>query len=99
MKASLSRSLPRGGAAVLVVAPLLVAVLPSCGSSPSGGSTWPKGNVVFHAENNYPSTTSLTIPVVPAMHGTDLMVCWDMLMKDLLCHTIAQPNNGIDNVG
>ena len=26
------------------------------------------------------------------------MVCWDGLMKDLLCHDIKAPADGIDNV-
>jgi hypothetical protein len=43
--------------------------------------------------------TSLdNIPIVTTQAGADLMICWDGLMKDLLCHDIVAPDNGIDNV-
>jgi hypothetical protein len=57
---------------------------------------WPKGNVVFTNDNNYTSQTSLTIPVVQTAPGADLNICWDALMKDLLCHdfdVMADINN------
>jgi hypothetical protein len=45
--------------------------------------------------------TALTIPKVQTQPGADLMVCWNGLAKDLLCHdiTAAGGSNGIDNVG
>jgi hypothetical protein len=98
MNASLNRLLPRGGAGLFLTPLLAVALLPACGGSPTT-STWPKGNVVFQDPNNYTSQTSLTIPTVATAPGVDLTVCWDKLMKDLLCHNIVQPGNGIDNVG
>jgi len=70
-----------------------------CGSSGTK-SEWPKGNIVLKDANNYTSNTNLdNLPQITTKAGADLMVCWDGLMKDLLCHPIAQPNNGIDNVG
>lgn len=98
MKASLLGSLPRVASspavvtAVLLTAPLLAA----CGSSTTGNG--PKGNVVLEDANNYTSQTTLTLPTIQTQPGADLMVCWDGLMKDLLCHNIAPPDNGIDNV-
>jgi hypothetical protein len=90
-------SLSRVGARFLLVSCCTGALSLACGSSPSGGETWPKGNVVFADTNNYTSVTSLTIPVVTAAPGADLDVCWDALMKDLLCHNI-EGTNDIDNV-
>ena len=58
---------------------------------------WPKGNVVFMDTNNYTSTTELHIPVVQTASGADLNICWDALMKDLLCHNI-EGTNSINNV-
>src|SRR6476620_977014 len=80
------RLLPRGGARSVRTLALLLA-LPACGGSSSSG--WPKENVVLHDENNYTSQTSLTLPKIPTASGADLKVCWDGLMKDLLCHNIA----------
>lgn len=78
--------------------PLLVA----CGGG-TPAATGPKGNVVFEDVNNYTSVTELRIPKVTTASGTDLMVCWNDLQKDLLCHDITDPApggaNGIDNVG
>ena len=61
---------------------------------------WPMGNVFFIDTNNSTSQTSLHIPVAPAMSGADLNICWDALMKDLLCHDIGAAGgaNAIDNV-
>ncbi|HXU02124.1 MAG TPA: hypothetical protein VN903_14235, partial [Polyangia bacterium] len=66
-------------------------------SSPTT-SEWPKGNIVLHNDNNYTSMTTLMPPIIKTAPGADLMVCWDNLMKDLLCHDIVAPSNGIDNV-
>lgn len=90
--------LPRGGGRSLVIlAPWLAApLLAACGGSST--PEWPKGNVVLHDETNYTSQTTLTLPKIPTASGADLMICWDGLMKDLLCHNIAPPATGIDNV-
>jgi hypothetical protein len=77
---------------------IAAALLPACGGDPMTTPQWPKGNVVFADANNYTSQTSLTIPRVQTAPGADLMVCWNSLQKDLLCHDIVAPTNGIDNV-
>ena len=59
--------------------------------------TWPKGNIVLQDANNFMSRTTLQIPTTQTAAGANLMVCWDGLMKDLLCHDIAGTNS-IDNV-
>jgi hypothetical protein len=93
MNASFSQSLPRGGAVLL--APMF---LLACGSTPGMTTpTWPKGNIVLKDANNFMSDTKLHIPVTQTAAGANLMVCWDGLMKDLLCHDIAGTNT-IDNV-
>jgi hypothetical protein len=99
MTNGLNPSLPRVGVRLLL-ATLVVPLLPACGGDGNTMPMWPKGNVVFMDANNYTSQTSLTIPVVPAASGTDLNICWDALMKDLLCHDIGAPGgaNAIDNV-
>jgi hypothetical protein len=103
MSAGLNCSVRRGGAGLslvsLAVTPLL---LLACGGG-TPAATWPKGNVVFEDVNNYTSVTNLTIPKVTTASGVDLMVCWNQLENDLLCHPITEPapvgTNGIDNVG
>ena len=77
---------------------LVAALLPACGGSSSPPSEWPKGNVVIKDANNYTSATTLTIPSVQAKAGADLMVCWDGIMKDLLCHSLVADTDDIDNV-
>jgi len=67
------------------------------GSSNPPAQTWPKGNIVLTDANNFTSATTLHIPTTQTAAGADLMVCWDGLMKDLLCHDIAGTNT-IDNV-
>ncbi len=70
----------------------LAATLPtSCGSKGGGG---PVGNVVIHDENNYSSTSQLTIPILQTAPMADLTFTWDGIMNDLLCH----PVGSIDNV-
>jgi hypothetical protein len=91
-----SHSLSRVGARLALVYCCTGALGLACGSS-STPDTGPKGNVVFTDANNYMSETSLTIPVATAMPGADLEICWDDLMKDLLCHDI-EGTNSIDNV-
>jgi hypothetical protein len=95
MKTSLNQSPPRGGVVVLLTPMFLLA----CGGGTSTPpQTWPKGNIVLQDTNNFMSQTTLTIPSVQTAPGANLMVCWDALMKDLLCHDIVAGTNGIDNV-
>ena len=96
MKARLNCSPLRGARGFVVVSLAVAAALPACGGSTTPA---PKGDVIFTDANNYTSETSLTIPVVQAKAGADLMVCWNGLQKDLLCHDIVAPSNAIDNVG
>jgi len=93
MHASPFRSLPRV-AAPLTVALLTAPLLVACGSSTPAEMA----DVVLMDANNYTSTTTLALQTIPTKSGADLMVCWDGLMKDLLCHDINATNGGIDNV-
>jgi hypothetical protein len=93
MHASPFRSLPRV-AAPLTVAFLTAPLLVACGSS----TPTEMADVVLMDANNYTSTTTLALQTIPTKSGADLMVCWDGLMKDLLCHDINATNGGIDNV-
>jgi hypothetical protein len=81
---------PRRRFALLLSASLLTSLLSACSSS-GGGSG---GNVVITDANNYSSTSTLTIPTVMTAEKTDLTFTWDMIKKDLLCHTAGT----IDNV-
>ena len=83
---------PRRRFAVLLSSSL-VASLAACSSS-GGGGGGAVGNVVIKDVNNYSSTSSLTIPVVTTAQKTDLTFTWDLIKKDLLCHTAGS----IDNV-
>jgi hypothetical protein len=93
MKARLSGSLSRV-AAPFTVALLTGPLLAACGSSTATDMP----DVVLEDANNYTSQTTLSLPTIQTASGADLMVCWDALKKDLLCHDIAAPDNGIDNV-
>jgi len=75
----------------------LAVLLPACGGGTK--SEWPKGNVVLEGTNNYTSQATLQIPKIPTASGADLTICWNDLMKDLLCHNIEAPSNAVDNVG
>ncbi len=74
-------------------------LLAACGGSDDGMMTGPQGNVVLTDANNYSSQTTLTIPTVQTAPGADLMVCWDNLMQDILCHDLVSPDDDVDNVG
>lgn len=73
---------------------LLPTLLGACGSSSGGGGT---GNVVIKNQNNYTTTSKLTIPHVQAAPATDLNVCWTTLGTDLLGHAVS-PTTDIDGV-
>jgi hypothetical protein len=78
---------------------LPLSFLTSCGSSsekPDTGTT-PLGNVVLKDENNYKSTTKLTIPSTTTAAGAEIEICWGDLTTDLLKHTI-DPLKIIDSV-
>jgi len=75
---------------------IVTALSVGCGGSGGGGPA-PEGNVVLRDENNYTSQSTLTIPVVQTAPGADLEICWDAVMKDILCHDIV-PATDIDNV-
>jgi hypothetical protein len=86
------RSNPRRGFAILLPLALTAPLLAACGSS--GSSSGPVGNVVVKDENNYSSTSTLTISTVQTASLSDLTFTWDMVTKDLLCHSAGS----IDNV-
>jgi hypothetical protein len=99
MSAGLNHSLPRGSAGFFFASLLLSPLLPACGGSTAPPTEmWPKGNIVFTDANNYMSDTHLTIPIVSTAPGADLDICWDGLMKDLLCHDLMAGTNDVDNV-
>lgn len=85
-------SQPRRRSAFLLSSALVTA-LAACSSS-AGGGGGTAGNVVIKDANNYSSTSTLTIPVVTTAAMTNLTFTWDMIKKDLLCHTAGS----IDNV-
>jgi hypothetical protein len=85
-----SPNIRRRSSALLALA--LAAPTLACSSSGSGNG--PVGNVVIKDANNYSSTSSLTIPVLPTAQMTDLTFTWDAVTQDLLCH----PAGSIDNV-
>jgi hypothetical protein len=75
---------------------LAVGTLGACGGSGSS-SGGPKGNIVLTQASSYTAQATLTIPTVETASGADLTVCWDKIMKDLLCHGL-DPLMTIDNV-
>src|SRR6185312_4037630 len=87
----MSSTNPRRGFAILLPLALAVPLTPACSSKSGGG---PVGNVVITDENNYSSTSTLTIPTVQVAPLSDLTFTWDGITKDLLCHAAGS----IDNV-
>jgi hypothetical protein len=75
---------------------LVASVLTACGESTSP-MTGSEGNVILRDENNYTSTSTLTIPSVQTVSGADIQICWDGLAKDILCHDM-NPAMEIGNV-
>ena len=71
-------------------------------SLPSGCESTSKGppangNVLLQDENNYHSTSSLSIPTVETAPSTDLDICWTNVVSDLQCHGLA-PQVDLDNL-
>jgi hypothetical protein len=79
----------------MITASALVFASACGGETPA--MTGPKGNVVIEDGNNYTANSTLTIPSVTTASGADLMVCWDAIMKDILCHDVSATAD-IDNV-
>ena len=87
------RSSKRAGAAVS----LLVAVLAfGCGSDGKSGAALPIGSIALKDENNYSTTSSLTIPTVETV-AADLDICWGEVKRDLQCHDVY-PLAQLDNL-
>jgi len=72
------------------------AILVGCGSSDSkpGGSG---ANVILKNENNYSSTSTLTLTSVDTASGVDIDICWTGMTKDLQCHDVV-PTTGVKNI-
>src|SRR5215468_7661337 len=100
MSAGLDRSAPCGVSRFVVASLLAASLLPACGSSSMmpPPDPWPVGNIVLHDANNYSSLTTLTVPTIQTTPAADLEVCWDGVMKDLLCHALVPDTGDIDNV-
>ena len=83
-------------------APLLTASLmfplwfAACGGGGSSDAGSP-ANAVIKNENNYTSTSYLTIPQVATASGADLHACWTTLGTDLLGHPVV-PTVNVDHV-
>ena len=78
----------------LIATALLGALLAACGTSSSD----PTGMVLIRDENNYLSTSSLSVPTVETAPATDLEICWSNIATDIQCHPVV-PTADIDNVG
>jgi hypothetical protein len=85
----------RAGSVFSLFSVLAVGSLAACGGSST--SSGPKGNIILTQANSYTAQATLTIPTVETAAKADLTVCWDKVMKDLLCHGL-DPLKGIDNV-
>jgi hypothetical protein len=82
----------------LLPAKLLLAalcILPACGSGDGGSKD--AGVILLGNENNYRSTSTLSIPTVETAAATDLDICWGGVTSDIQCHAVA-PLVDIDNV-
>jgi hypothetical protein len=84
------------GAAPVLASFLLVSLSSACGSS-GGSDAGTTGNATLKDQNNYKTTSKLTIPHVATAAGVDLNVCWTTLATDLLGHAV-DPVNDIDTV-
>jgi hypothetical protein len=67
-----------------------------CGT-PTSTDPAPGKVIIIGDENNYTTTTGLTIPVVDTAPATDLDICWDHITDDLLCHPLSAQTD-LDNV-
>lgn len=68
----------------------------ACGGGGDGSNTG-NANAYIKDQNNYTSTSSLTIPSLPVKAGADLRVCWTGLATNLLGHAITDTKD-IDSV-
>lgn len=85
-------SLPLFGALSMSLAGSLACESTDKQTTPDGA-----GNIVLSDANNYHSTSSLTLPTIETVSGTDFEICWGGLTKDLQCHDVA-PQPDVDNV-
>jgi hypothetical protein len=60
--------------------------LSACGGS-AGSST--DGTIVLGDANNYSTMAKLKIPFTETAAATDLDICWNGIVDDLQCHTVA----------
>jgi hypothetical protein len=71
------------------------------GSSATSGSSGSAGDelnrIFLYDENNYQTTSQLTIPTVETASGVDIDICWTDVMSDLDCDPV-DPQNEIDAV-
>jgi hypothetical protein len=71
------------------------------GSSATSGSSGSAGDDVrrtfLYDENNYRTTSQLTIPTVETASGVDIDICWTDVVSDLDCDPV-DPQNEIDAV-
>jgi len=74
--------------------PLLAA--PGCEST-SKNQPVLDGNILLQDENNYHSTSSLSIPTIETASGADIDICWTNVVADLQCHGVA-PQADLDNL-
>ena len=87
-------STTRHWAKLLLASFVLMSPLGACSGS---DGVEPTGNAVIKDENNYTTTSTLTIPHVETAPGADLTVCWTTLATDLLGHAV-DPVTDIDAV-
>jgi hypothetical protein len=74
-----------------------ILLLPACESTDKPPANT-SGNILIRDENNYQTTSTLSIPTVETAPAADLDICWTAVTKDLQCHDLA-PQTDLDNVG
>jgi hypothetical protein len=73
-------------------------LLAACGNKDGGDdNTGSEANAILTDENNYQSTTRLTMSTLEVAADTDVEVCWDQVTTDLLCHELT-PKRDVDHV-
>ena len=90
-------SASRHGAELLIASLILPALFGACSGTSGGSDAGVTSNAVIKNENNYTTTSKLTIPHVQTASGADLTVCWTTLATDLLGHAV-NPAVDIDGV-